>query len=131
MVPYSSGKDGLSWVTTAGLGKFGLPNLECRDVPPHVTESIAEVMNAIAHQLVARVLERPAADERDLVLEDEFTIEGACFVRLRTRACCIQLQSSLPRVWLYIVTGGVMNGDGIVSCDQMSHLIEGFRLLRI
>ena len=85
VVPYSSGEDGLSWVTTTGLGKFGLPNLECRGVPPHVTVSIAEVLNTLAHQLVARVLERPAAEERDLVLEDEFTIEGAVFVAANRR----------------------------------------------
>jgi uncharacterized protein YegJ (DUF2314 family) len=83
VVPYSLREDGRAWVTTVGLTRFGLPNLECRDVPPHLAESVGTLLNVVARHLVDRVLARPDAS-RDLALEDEIALEGtgAALVRL-------------------------------------------------
>jgi uncharacterized protein YegJ (DUF2314 family) len=36
IVPTSIGETGLGWITTNGLGKFGLPDLQIRDYPPNL-----------------------------------------------------------------------------------------------
>jgi len=51
IVPFSVGDSGLGWMTTRGLQKFGLPELELRDVPPHL-ERIGHLMNGVAQLLI-------------------------------------------------------------------------------
>ncbi|WP_394831574.1 DUF2314 domain-containing protein [Pendulispora rubella] len=49
--PMSDSDDGAMWVTTCGMKRFGLPNLEMRSVPPNL-DSIDVVMNAVAHRVL-------------------------------------------------------------------------------
>ena len=51
IVPFSIGDRGLGWMTTRGLQKFGLPDLELRDVPPNLNQ-LSVLMNAVAQFLV-------------------------------------------------------------------------------
>jgi hypothetical protein len=41
VVPFSAGANGLGWITTNGLGKFGLPDLQIRDFPRTCTTTWA------------------------------------------------------------------------------------------
>jgi uncharacterized protein YegJ (DUF2314 family) len=44
---------GLGWMTSSGLCKFGLPELEIRSFPPDLAEGLMPVMNGVAHQLAS------------------------------------------------------------------------------
>src|SRR5262249_26886322 len=56
LVPFSVGhEDGLGWMTTRGLEKFGLPDLELRDVPPNL-DRLSVLMNSVAQLLVETTL---------------------------------------------------------------------------
>ncbi len=57
IVPSSIGDRGLGWVTTRGLGKFGLPDLEVRDVPPNLNAPLHLFMDTVAQLLVEAALE--------------------------------------------------------------------------
>jgi uncharacterized protein YegJ (DUF2314 family) len=53
LVPYSTEPEtGLLWVTTKGMDRFGLPELEVVDVPPGLAASLVPVVNAIGQRLV-------------------------------------------------------------------------------
>lgn len=41
------------WITTSGLVRFGLPEIQVRDVPPHLPGPVAHVLNGIAHVLLS------------------------------------------------------------------------------
>jgi uncharacterized protein YegJ (DUF2314 family) len=73
IIPSSVDRRGLGWMTTKGMGKFGLPELELRDVPPSVAEMLTAVVNGMARHLIARTarLIGPDGPPRELVLEPE------------------------------------------------------------
>ncbi|HWE38156.1 MAG TPA: DUF2314 domain-containing protein [Isosphaeraceae bacterium] len=77
VVPFSIDARGLGWMTTKGLGKFGLPELEVRDVPPDLPNVLLPLINGVAGLLVATTL--AAAAERD---DPPKTIEIGPEVRL-------------------------------------------------
>lgn len=74
LIPYSTDERGVGWITTAGLDRFGLPNLEIRNAPPSLFGRLGHVLNAVAQRLVETMM--AAADgpvpevaiERDLRL---------------------------------------------------------------
>jgi hypothetical protein len=48
---------GLGWLTTSGMAKFGLLDLEAREVPPGLASGVAGVLNGTAQLLAERVLD--------------------------------------------------------------------------
>jgi uncharacterized protein YegJ (DUF2314 family) len=79
-VLYSIGERGLGWVTTKGLEKFGLPNLEFRDVPPNLTPDAGRVMNGVAQKITGTLaveLRRPSNPPGALVLDPEIVVKPA------------------------------------------------------
>ena len=53
LIPYSTDpKTGLLWMTTKGMSRFGLPDLELKDVPPNLAPSLMPVINGVAQHLV-------------------------------------------------------------------------------
>ena len=84
IVPSSIGDTGLGWVTTRGLGKFGLPDLEVRDVPPNLNAPLHLFMDTVAQLLVEAALEtvrekRLAATE--MVMPAETAVDGGTLAR--------------------------------------------------
>jgi len=70
LVPYSfDEKTGLLWITTKGMNRFGLPDLELCDVPPNLAQPLLPVMNGLA-QRIARAAMR-FAEENTENLDDE------------------------------------------------------------
>lgn len=55
LVPQSVDQRGLMWMTTKGVSKFGLPELEIRDAPPNLAESLGFVINATAQHLAQKL----------------------------------------------------------------------------
>jgi uncharacterized protein YegJ (DUF2314 family) len=52
LIPYSQDKrTGLNWMTTRGMNRFGLPDLELRNVPPHLVQNLMPVLNGVAQRL--------------------------------------------------------------------------------
>jgi len=53
LIPYSHDpRTEQLWMTTRGMGRFGLPDLELRDVPPNLAPSLLPVMNGVAQRLL-------------------------------------------------------------------------------
>jgi len=67
IVPFSIGDRGLGWMTTRGLQKFGLPDLELRDVPPNLNQ-LSVLMNAVAQFLVEETF-RSVAESKNKVAQ--------------------------------------------------------------
>lgn len=59
LVPQSAGDRG-NWLTTKGLGRWGLPELQVVDVPPPVGEVWTSILTGIAATLVERFSEEVA-----------------------------------------------------------------------
>ncbi|MEV6930531.1 DUF2314 domain-containing protein [Dactylosporangium sp. NPDC051485] len=53
VVPQSAGDRGL-WMTTRGLGRFGLPELQAEDVPPTLAGAWTSALTGIARALLGR-----------------------------------------------------------------------------
>ncbi len=51
LLPHTDGPDGL-FVTTKGLARFGLPELQTEDVPPDLLEPWGRVLNGLAHRVL-------------------------------------------------------------------------------
>jgi uncharacterized protein YegJ (DUF2314 family) len=86
VVPYSMDERGLGWMTTNGMRKFGLPDLQIEDFPPNLHDKLAILMNGMARrvfaELRAQTADRPVrpevlqiGPEIRLSLQD-FTAEG-------------------------------------------------------
>jgi len=83
MVPFSIGDRGLGWMTTRGLGKFGLPDLELRDLPPNL-DKLSLFMNGVAQYLVEATFREVAARKANidrLELPAEISIDRAQVAR--------------------------------------------------
>jgi hypothetical protein len=80
--PFSASDDGLGWMTTTGMGRFGVPNLEMRHIPTGLDDALLSVMNAVAqHVLDAVLAEAPA----EIALDEEFTITQSDLARAMGR----------------------------------------------
>lgn len=55
LVPQSVDQRGLMWMTTKGVSKFGLPELEIRDAPPHLSEALGSLINGTAQHLIRQL----------------------------------------------------------------------------
>jgi hypothetical protein len=60
-IPYSYGSTRRIWMTTKGMRKFGLPELEVRDLPPE-SRWFWFIVNGVAQRLVDMALETVVAD---------------------------------------------------------------------
>jgi len=60
IVVCSTDSRGLDWITTKGLGKFGLPDLEIRDVPPDLGQPLRPVVIGMARYLVTQAVQAGA-----------------------------------------------------------------------
>lgn len=53
LIPYShTPNSGLLWMTTKGMGRFGLPDLELKEVPPNLATALMPVVNGVAQKLM-------------------------------------------------------------------------------
>jgi uncharacterized protein YegJ (DUF2314 family) len=83
IVPFSIGDRGLGWMTTRGLQKFGLPDLELRDVPPNLNQ-LSVLMNAVAQFLVEETFRKVAESKGkidQLSLAAEIGVDRALVAR--------------------------------------------------
>lgn len=64
LVPQSAGELGM-WMTTKGLVRFGLPELEVPDVPPQMANAWTAILSGIARALIDRYSEALDAARRD------------------------------------------------------------------
>ena len=51
LVPQSAGGNGL-WVTTKGMGRFGLPELQAENVPPQLAHAMAQLFSGLGRALL-------------------------------------------------------------------------------
>jgi hypothetical protein len=82
VVPQSAGDRGL-WMTTRGLGRFGLPELQVNDVPPTLARAWTSALTGIARALVVRwaqAVER-ANGEAFVRIAKELTVTAGDAVR--------------------------------------------------
>jgi hypothetical protein len=76
-VPASVDRRGLGWMTTSGMRKFGLPNLELNGVPPDLPDGLLPVINAAAQVLVEQAVESVrfhGGDLKDLLVGPELRV---------------------------------------------------------
>jgi len=77
VVPSSVDRRGLAWITTKGMSRFGLPELEVRDVPPNRVRALTDIVNGVAQHLVEASMAASvdaAAERRELVLAPEIRL---------------------------------------------------------
>lgn len=84
IVPFSLDRRGLGWMTTKGLGKFGLPELEVRDVPPDLPSMLLPLINGVAGLLVEASLKAATEDgepAKAIAVGPEVRLDGATIAR--------------------------------------------------
>jgi len=78
VIPHSvDERTGLGWITTKGLGRFGLPELQIRNVPTNLFTPLGSVVNGMCRRLLletARCVEGSPSPPRELVLDAEFRL---------------------------------------------------------
>ena len=101
MIPFSAGQDGgLGWLATRGMGKFGLPDIELRGVPPNL-DRLNFFMNSVAQLLLEAAFRRSEGidyeageieadsvelpDEYEVQLPDELEIDDVAVARAHGR----------------------------------------------
>jgi len=83
VVPFSRDRRGLCWMTTKGMSKFGLPELEIVDVPPNLPDSLVPVINGVASILVEMSMTN-FGDEADSEAEAERSFSFGPEIRINT-----------------------------------------------
>lgn len=70
VLPFSVDDRGRGWLTSLGLSRFALPEIEVRDVPPHLGRHLVPVINGLALRLVESASCAPVdGDDRRLELD--------------------------------------------------------------
>jgi len=79
----SVNRRGLAWMTSKGMAKFGLPELEIADVPPDLTVLLMPVMNTLGHRLWMEAVARSGVDPgaREISLDAQFDLGSLDVVR--------------------------------------------------
>lgn len=87
IVPFSVGESGLGWMTTRGLQKFGLPDLQMTDIPPNLDRA-SILLSAVAQQLIDsgfKAALETHGEISELQLDDEIVVDerllGRAFAR--------------------------------------------------
>jgi len=87
IVPFSVGESGLGWMTTRGLQKFGLPDLQLTEMPPNL-DRLSVLLNSVAQYLIdsgfKAALERHGEID-SLELDSEVAIEPQVVARALAR----------------------------------------------
>lgn len=83
IVPFSVGDGGVGWMTTRGLQKFGLPDVQLTEVPPNL-DRLSILLNAVAQHLIDQGFK--AALEKhgeisELELDDEVVVDQRLLAR--------------------------------------------------
>lgn len=68
IVPVSMDRRGLLWMTTKGMSKFGLPEIEICDAPADLQKTLGTLVNGLTQHLLARVT-RQAIEQKSAVAE--------------------------------------------------------------
>ncbi|MEV4008001.1 hypothetical protein [Actinomadura sp. NPDC049753] len=68
LLPHTTGRDG-SYITTRGLARFGLPELQTEHVPPGLVEPWGRLLNGLAHHVLDLWHDELPAGEQPLVVE--------------------------------------------------------------
>lgn len=87
IVPFSVGEGGMGWMTTRGMQKFGLPDLQLNDVPPNL-DSLSVLLNAVAQHLIDHGFKAALENHGEigeLLLDDEVMIDGNLLARALAR----------------------------------------------
>ncbi len=88
-VLHSLDERGLCWMTTKGLHKFGLPDLEVQGAPPGLSGDLAALMNGAAQHLVNATQElarRSPSPPREILLGPEIRLEAGVLDQARGSA---------------------------------------------
>ncbi len=87
IVPFSVGDSGLGWMTTRGLQKFGLPDLQLNEMPPNL-DRLSVLLNSVAQYLIdsgfRAALERHGEID-SLEVDSEVAIEPQVVARALAR----------------------------------------------
>jgi uncharacterized protein YegJ (DUF2314 family) len=86
IVPQSIDDRGHLWITTSGLKKWSLPELQIKNAPPNLGESLLPVVNAVAHVLMERLAGLTGTGENppdSLTLEPELRLDFGAITRSR------------------------------------------------
>lgn len=120
----SPGERGM-WLTTKGLGLFGLPELQSLDVPDHVREIWAGAMTGIA----LKVLERWIEATRDPAAFVQISAAVELSAALVARAYQIDDANNEPvgAVELRLDPSADMTGDSFLTIEQP----EGVRVSHV
>jgi uncharacterized protein YegJ (DUF2314 family) len=94
-VPFSIQERGLGWMTTRGLEKFGLPELELRDVPPNL-QKLTGLMNGAAQFLVEQAAQQGQTGT-ELSLPAEIALDQAVFERAHAKPASDQPRRMTPQ----------------------------------
>jgi uncharacterized protein YegJ (DUF2314 family) len=99
VVPISVGESGLGWLTTRGLGKFGLPDIEVRDLPANHLSPFVRVANATAQHLIEEVSRVISAQVERSAESTDLTIEATLAINhdLMGRAVGLEFDSAGAR----------------------------------
>ncbi|MEW2352432.1 hypothetical protein [Spirillospora sp. NPDC029432] len=68
LLPHAPAPDGF-WFTTSGLARFGLPELQARNVPPRLVEPWGLLLNGLASRLLGLWLDELPAGEQPVFVE--------------------------------------------------------------
>jgi hypothetical protein len=68
LLPHTAGPGGF-WFTTKGMARFGLPELQTENVPPHLVEPWGRLLNGLASRLLGLWLDGLPAGERPVFVE--------------------------------------------------------------
>ncbi|MFA1548687.1 hypothetical protein [Actinomadura chokoriensis] len=117
LLPHTSSPDGF-FVTTKGLARFGLPELQTENVPPDLVEPWGRVLNGLARRVLDLWLDELPAGEQPLTVEIPETVS----VGLQDIAAAQGMDDPLRRevsVRLRPAPGAVLTaGEG----DRLEHL---------
>jgi uncharacterized protein YegJ (DUF2314 family) len=84
MIPSSLDEKGRGWITTAGLRRFDLPELELRDAPPNLIDHLWVVVNAVAQLLLEAISGKVGLEQVSqptLALGPELRVDVAAIAR--------------------------------------------------
>ncbi len=113
VLPYShDGQNGLLWMTTKGMSRFGLPDLEIRDVPPNLAQSLMPVLNGMAQKLMAASAQFATPTEIDEQNEGELPEE----LFLQGFPCPAEVRLSVADIAR--AYGDAPNGDAPVEPNE-------------
>ena len=93
LIPSSVNKRGVAWMTTLGMGRFGLPNLQITEAPPDLVDLLSTVINTVAHELVITVMKLNSDSEET---QTGFSIADGMRVSQKSVALALDMEPEEP-----------------------------------